>query len=60
MWSPVMFIRNTWPVPVIRSDFSSLITKPDPSSSACRSGLVSTSKTSLVGASIVRLTVMLV
>ena len=39
---------------------NSLTTNPEPSSSAWRSGLVRIAKTSLVGASIVRLTVMLV
>src|SRR6478609_5679562 len=60
MCGPDMFIRNTCPVPVIRSLFSSLRTKPDPSSSACLSGLDSTSNRSCDEASMVRWTVMLV
>src|SRR6476646_56711 len=57
MCSPDMFIRKTCPVAVMRSVFSSLLTKPEPSSSGCRSGLESTSKSACDGASMVRWTV---
>src|ERR1035437_6022400 len=56
MWSPVMFMVNTWPVPVMRCACWSERMKPEPSSSRCRAGSVSTSKMSCAGALTVRVT----
>src|SRR5690242_14112834 len=59
MWSPAMFIRKTSPTCLIRSAFSSERTNPEPSSSTCRFGLLSTSKMSAAEASMFRWTVIL-
>src|ERR1700745_2747207 len=58
MCSPVMFMRNVCPLPVIRSVWSSLRTNPDPSTSGWRAGSVRTSKISLAGAGLARDTLM--
>src|SRR6478735_10994086 len=54
MWSPVMFMVNTWPGSVMRCVLSSDTTNPEPSISLCRAGNVSTSKMSAAEALILR------